>query len=143
MDWLRQFGNDRELVTLAWIAAGLVALMAFKKARRAITPTLQILFGSSLIVLVAVFGAWLVAAVWLAHSIGFWTRGELWTTLLWFVFNGTVWFGTFSKAGTEPHFIRRRLVETLGATALVPGSSQAGDSGPRRRPARRCRHDAT
>jgi hypothetical protein len=125
MEWLRQFGNDREFATLVWIAAGLVALVAFRKARKAITPTLQILIGSSLIVLVAVFGAWLIAAVWLAHSIGFWTRGELWTTLLWFVFNGTVWFGTFSKAGKQPHFIRRRLVESIGATALVEAIANA------------------
>jgi hypothetical protein len=125
MDWLRQFGNDRELATLAWIAGGLVALAAFKEARKAIAPTLRILFASSLIVLVAVFGAWLVTAIWLAHSIGFWTRGELWTTLLWFVFNGTVWFGTFSKAGKQPHFIRRRLMESIGATALVEALANA------------------
>jgi len=125
MDWLRQFGNDRELATLAWIAVGLFALVVFKKARKEIKPTLQILFGSSLIVLVAVFGAWLVAALWLAHSVGFWTRGELWTTLLWFVFNGTVWFGTFAKAGKQPHFIRRRLVESIGATALVEALANA------------------
>jgi hypothetical protein len=125
VDWLRQFGNDRELATLAWIAAGLVALVAFKKTRKEITPTLKILFGSSLIVVVAVFGAWLVSALWLAHSIGFWTRGELWTTLLWFVFNGTVWFGTFAKAGKHPHFIRRRFVESIGATALVEALANA------------------
>lgn len=118
MDRIDQFGNAREVATLLWTFAVVVAVLVWPKTRHSAGNVLGTVLGSKLALFLGALLAWLIAAVCVAARLGLWTRAELLLTAVWFAFTAPAWFGTFAKSGEDRHFILRRLRELVGFTVL-------------------------
>lgn len=110
--------TNREWASLIWIA-GALALWYVKTpgARGAVGAVLGSLWHRAIMVVLVLYAAWIIAVVAAAAHLGIWTPSLAKDTFLWAIPGLGLLFG--AVAGKERHFLRRRLVEAIGLTALV------------------------
>src|SRR5262245_25824722 len=110
--------TSREGATLIVLGA-FVAWALSRRDVRSSVANVMAQFGQLAIAIpmLALAGSVTIAA-YVAHALGFWTFDLTAATLLWFVFVGFRWFLGIADAGKEPGFVKHRVVEAVGISAL-------------------------
>src|SRR5687767_1272677 len=116
--WSPRFMNNRELATV--ILAGLVILLIviYPKTRSSLPQLVRLLLSPKIVGPLLIYALGMTGLVWLAWRVGLWVPDLLTDTVFWFFLTGLAWFFNINKAGQEEHFIRDRVIKTVGVAAF-------------------------
>ena len=111
--------NNRELVTLIYLALFVLSAVFVRGARSALLQMLKLLVTSKVGVMLAIFLAYTAAAVWTMSRLGLWDTSLVGSTVLWMLLIGFAWFLNLSEADKDPQFIRRHVLEAVAVAAFI------------------------
>jgi hypothetical protein len=112
--------STREWATVFWGVVVLVGLLVVPHLRSALAQLLRTFLQSWQIHLTLLaFLAWVVAVVYVGHSLGAWNRELLKDTVAWVVIYSFPTVFAALKAPKEDRFFRRAALATLSVTALM------------------------
>lgn len=111
--------NNRQWAFLFWVLVLVVFLLLRRDTRSSVGGALRLLVSPKLLVPILGFVGLVGALVVAARRLGLWEPDLTADTVMWLLTAGAVLFGSFDKASTESHFVRRRALETFRVSAFV------------------------
>jgi hypothetical protein len=119
MQEINQFMNNRELVALVYLGLFFILVIALKNVRPSLVEVLKLLVTSKIGVMLGLYLATILTAIWSMSRLGLWTHSLLGNTILWIILIGLAWFININDAGKDSDFFKRRLLEALGISAFL------------------------
>jgi hypothetical protein len=106
--------DSREIATLVWLTAGLIAILVFPATRQPLSGVVRAALHPQILIVVMLLGFWVMILVLIGSRIGIWNSTLIKGTLIWFVTAGLVmmFYAATSKTSTE-------LIHRIELSALL------------------------
>lgn len=111
--------NNRQWAFLFWLLVVVLVVVRNRESRGSFGGAMRLLISPKFLVPIVLFIGLVAGMVVGARRVGLWDGDLTADTAMWVVTAGAVLFGSFSEASEEPHFVRRRALETFRVTALI------------------------
>jgi hypothetical protein len=111
--------NNREIVSLLLLGAFVIGVLFIPGVRSSLRSAISILFDPTIVLSILGLVTYLVAIIYLAHSIGLWRMTLLKETLIWFFLPGLALFSNFGRISEGKRIIGKTAGKLLIATILI------------------------
>ena len=111
--------NNREWALLFWGVVFLLWILSRSSTRSSAANVIRAAIKLKIVFPFTAMVAWVGLEVWLVTKVVGWNADLTKGAVVWFITAGVLLFGGFTKASSDPHFFRRKAVETLAWPALI------------------------